>query len=717
MNKYDIVLAGLLHDIGKFFEKANNKGQSIAGIEVVSGVDHGHGVTSANFINHFSDKISKAGFDVEAVATMAQRHHELRGKGPASVEDAPIEYRPYCYIIDKADTLSSSERLSFSKGEGNQAYQLRRITNVFSLLAGKRYSQEAGVYTQVYGKVSSDSSLNNVATNKAMVESFVDEFSKIDVTMDTVVNSQRVFIGKVNQLLKKYTWCYPSDTTEYIRDISLYSHLQTTAAIAGVLYDDLTTNPEYKRGLGSDKERIGWQFTEVSIKDLRTQRVELIKIHLANAMDIVTSAGVADIPKVRAWLMKCKVDLNKAVYEDLGITAVNNICSDDYSSLFIVQNGAAARVVDIVKSFNRTLPQIVGKPLVFFEAAYSKLDLDEMASNDTGEIISKLNNTMDMQWENSHDGTKYFGLSSLMVSDDGKWGSVGIENIGTVSNFSSYGALKKSQEEIVAKLNSKLFAIVKVRVDNYGEVVPKLMSMTFKESNSIINNDAKDKRVGTICRLSALMDQVNKMIGLELKDCIYLYKGQDGLVFITTLDNAFKAGAGHQRIISKQSAGVLKTSLFVETVYSRDIDLAFNHMNQIASSLDKPGVTCYTGLELTEAQFNRIPNFVSMVTEAGSLKSGKGNLYKLLEFIGMYEDYCKTGDVHKLMCIPRFKYNATRNFNKDSITPELEALITEEFSKLTKVVNPSKADTDLFLIKQIIYDTLQTLKISSEVTE
>lgn len=715
MNKYDIVLAGLLHDIGKFFEKANIKGQSIAGIEVVSGVDHGHGVTSANFINHFSDKISKAGFDVEAVATMAQRHHELRGKGPASVEDAPVKYRPYCYIIDKADTLSSSERLSFSKGEGNQAYQLRRITNVFSLLAGKRYSQEAGVYTQVYGKVSSDSSLNNVATNKTMVESFVDEFSKIDVPMDTVVNSQRVFIGKVNQLLKKYTWCYPSDTTEYIRDISLYSHLQTTAAIAGVLYDDLTTNPEYKRGLGSDKERIGWQFTEVSIKDLRTQRVELIKIHLANAMDIVTSAGVADIPKVRAWLMKCKVDLNKAVYEDLGITAVNNLCSDDYSSLFIVQNGAADRVVDIVKSFNRTLPQIVGKPLVFFEAAYSKLDLDEMASNDTGEIISKLNNTMDMQWENSHDGTKYFGLSSLMVSDDGKWGSVGIENIGTVSNFSSYGALKKSQEEIVAKLNSKLFAIVKVRVDNYGEVVPKLMSMTFKESNSIINNDAKDKRVGTICRLSALMDQVNKMIGLELKDCIYLYKGQDGLVFITTLDNAFKAGAGHQRIISKQSAGVLKTSLFVETVYSRDIDLAFRSITQRESSIGKVEVTCYNGLELTEAQFNRIPNLVSLANETANLKSGKSNLYKLLEFTGMYEEYCRTGDVHKLMCIPRFKYNATRNFNKDSITPEFEALITAEFSKLAKTANPSKVDTDLFLIKQIVYDTLQTLRLVSEV--
>lgn len=716
MNKYDIILAGLLHDIGKFFEKANIKGQSIAGIEVVSGVDHGHGVTSANFINHFSDKISKAGFDVEAVATMAQRHHELRGKGPASVEDAPVKYRPYCYIIDKADTLSSSERLNTDGGK-RKDFQLRRITNVFSLLAGEKYSQEAGLYTKVYGKVTNKPGLNDEVTNKAMVESFVDEFSKIEIPTDTAISSQRAFIGRVNQLLKKYTWCYPSDTTEEIRDISLYSHLQTTAAIAGVLYDDLVTKPEYKRGLGSDKAQIGWKFTEVSIKELRTQRVGLVKVHLANAMDIVTSASVADIPKVRAWLMKCKVDLNKVVYEDLGITAVNNLCSDDYSSLFIVRNGAANRVVDIVKSFNRTLPQIVGKPLVFFETAYSKLDLDELVSNDTGETLSKLNNTIANQWGNSHDGVKYFGLSSLMVSDDGKWGSVGIENIGTVSNFSSYGVLKKSQEEIVAKLNSRIFAIVKVRIDNYGEVIPKLMSMTFKDANSIINNDAKDKRVGTICRLSALMDQINKMIGLELKDCIYLYKGQDGLVLVTTLDNAFKAGATHQRIISKQSAGALKTSLFVETVYSRDIDLAFRNMTQRESSIGKAEVTCYNGLELTEAQFNRIPNLISLANEAANLKSGKSNLYKLLEFIGMYEEYCRTGDVHKLMCIPRFKYNATRNFNKDSITPEFEALITAEFSKLAKAANPGKVDTDLFLIKQVVYDALQTLRLASEVNE
>lgn len=708
MNKYDIVLAGLLHDIGKFFEKANNKGSSISGIEI-STVDYGHGITSSNFINHFGDKLTQAGFDLEAVATMAQRHHEIREGGPASVEDAPVKYRPYCYIIDKADNLSSSERLNTDGGK-RKDYQLRRITNIFSLLTGKRYSQEAGLYNQVYGKVSDVAMLNDASTNKSMVEAFVSEFNEINTQETTQEETQRDFIDKVAKLLKKYTWCYPSDTTEYIRDISLYSHLQTTAAIAGALYDDLTTNPEYKRGLGQDKIQLGWEFTEVSIKELRTQRVELVKIHLANAMDIVSSASVTDIPKIMAWLMECKLNLTNEIYRELGITSVNNLCSDDYSSLFIVRDGDADKVVSIVKKFNRSIPQFVGKLIVYFEVANSKLDLDELVSNYTGEIIGNLNNTIAKQWGNPRYGVEYAGLNSLLVSDDGKWGKVGIGNIGTVSSFSTYKSLKKSQGEVADKLKAKVFAMVRVRVDNYDEVMLKLMSMTFEEANSIIKSDAKGKRVGTICRVSAMMDQVSRMLGLEFKECIYLYRGQDGIILLTTLDNAFKIGANHQRIISRQSIKALKTSLFIETAYGGDIDATFRRMTQLDRAHSKSGVICYNGIELTDDQFNKIPNYMSMVSETANLKSSKSNLYKLIEFIGMYEDYCRTGDTHLLMCIPRFNYNATRNFTNDSITTQFEALIKSEFNKISKANDLGKASSDLPLIKQVIYDTLQTLK-------
>ena len=708
MNKYDIVLAGLLHDIGKFFEKANSKGSSISGVEI-STVDYGHGVTSSNFINHFGDKLTQAGFDLEAVATLAQRHHEVRGGGPASVEDAPVKYRPYCYIIDKADNLSSSERLNTDGGK-RKDYQLRRITNIFSLLAGKRYSQEAGIYNQVYGKVSDAEMLNDASTNKSMVEAFVNEFTEIDTQGKAGVDGQRAFIDKVAKLLKKYTWCYPSDTTEYIRDISLYSHLQTTAAIAGVLYGDLTTNPEYKRGLGQDKSKLGWEFTEVSIKELRTQRVELVKIHLANAMDIVSSASVTDIPKIMAWLMDCKLNLTNEIYRELGITSVNCLCSDDYSSLFIVRDGDAGKVVSIVKKFNRSIPQFVGKLIVYFEVANSKLDLDELVSNDTGEIISNLNNAVVNQWGNPRCGVEYTGINSLMISDDGGWGRVGIGNIGTVSSFSTYKSLKKSQGEVADKLKAKVFAMVRVRVDNYDEVMLRLMSMNFEEANSIIKSDAKDKRVGTICRVSAMMDQVSRMIGLEFKECIYLYRGQNGIILLTTLDNAFRVGASHQRIISKQSIEALKTSLFIETVYGGDVDYTFRKITQLDRTHSKPGIICYNGIKLTNDQFNKIPNYMSMVSETANLKSSKGNLYKLIEFIGMYESYCRTGDTHLLMCIPRFNYNATRNFTNDSITKQFEEMVKSEFTKISQMDKPGDTSSDLPLIKQVIYDTLQTLR-------
>ena len=87
MNKYDIVLAGLLHDIGKFFEKANSKGQVVSGIEVSTEY---HGITSYTFIKYFGDKLTKGGFYFETNVEMAQRQFENNGCGHDSVEDAPV---------------------------------------------------------------------------------------------------------------------------------------------------------------------------------------------------------------------------------------------------------------------------------------------------------------------------------------------------------------------------------------------------------------------------------------------------------------------------------------------------------------------------------------------------------------------------------------------------------------------------------------------------
>lgn len=696
MNKYDIVLAGLLHDIGKFFEKANIKGQSIAGIEVST--EH-HGITSSNFINHFSDKLAQAGFDVEAVATMAQRHHEYKGGGPASVEDAPIEYRPYCYIIDKADNLSSSERLNTRASDGS--WQLRQLTNPFSILAGRRYSQEAGIFGEVYSQVTDENRLNSEVTNLSMLESFITDFGDIGIYE---TSSQLQFINDVNSILKKYTWCYPSDTREYIRDISLYSHLETTAALADVLYEGLVSNSNFKRGLSEDKRNLGWEFTEASIKELRISNIALIKINLANAMDLMMSSNISNTLAIQKFLMECKEELWSRIQRFIGITDVNTICSDDFSYTLLLSESILNKVIDAVKEFNRQLPQIIGKTPVFFESAYSLFSIETLIRNETGKILDGLDKTLSRQWENSKDGIGYFGIDSLMVKSDGKWGDVKVNRVVAFDLKDSISLRESRRPEIKSLLNSKVLALVKVSVINYTDIISKALSMTFNDVDSILDIDKanRDKQVGTICRLGAMLDQINKTLNLERPDCVYLYRGNDGIIFLTTLENAFKAGPTHQRIIFKQSSGQIKTSVSISTIYSKNIAAAYKVLNATEVRADE---IYYNGYKISYDQFSRIPGLMQMVKDSASLKSSKGNLYKILEFCGMYEMYKKTGDTHYMMCIPRFKYNAARNFTASSITDEFRALVTEEFNKASRL-----EETDLILLKLVVYDTLQQFK-------
>lgn len=716
MNKYDVILAGLLHDIGKFFEKANAKGTNLGGIEV-STVHHG--ITSGNFVSNFHNKLNQVGFDTEAVKEMVQRHHEYKGGGPASVEDAQLKYRPYCYIIDKADNISSSERLNTRSSDGN--WQLRQLTNIFSLVAGQRYSQEAGIYGEVYNRVNSDNKLNTQATNQKMVESFIQEFDSLEVLTtnktreSTQVERQQSFISKVDNLLKKYTWCYPSDTREYIRDISLYSHLQTTAMLAGVLYDDLTTNSEYKRGLESDKEALGWKFTEVSIKELRTESITIMQVHLANALELITSSTLADAQAIKAWIIKLRTKLESELTNKLGITSTNILCKTTTGFIVVVSNQQAYRVTEVIREVNSNIPQPLGNLALFFELAYSEVDTDTLASNNTGEIINNLAKSINRQYSDRKSGITYTGLESLLVdTSSNTWSNIEIAKVISVPEIVSTVKITPKQSELKDKLNSKALSLVKIRIDNYSDLVSGVMSKSFSDIPGYMELKDNNKYIGTICRLSTMIDQITRVVSLTMSDCLYLSSGTDGIVAITSVDRATKIASTHRRIISKQTAGSIETSIFIETVSGKTLEEAFRRIEDYESRYKTSDVIIYNGNQVDTDLFSKMLDMLNMVIESAALKSGKNNLYKFLEFISMYKQYCDTGDTSYLMFIPRFAYNASRNFNSESITNELQAYMGSKLDKLAKSSVVSKNDTELIVLGSLIYDALQIMKASGE---
>src|SRR5262249_28170940 len=98
---HTVLLAGLLHDIGKYFQRGEFGG-------LVSGQ---HPQVGANFVKAWHDDFARC-VDAELLHTLVQRHHE----SPAFREGLRVDditdphTRTLARLVSRADNLASSER-------------------------------------------------------------------------------------------------------------------------------------------------------------------------------------------------------------------------------------------------------------------------------------------------------------------------------------------------------------------------------------------------------------------------------------------------------------------------------------------------------------------------------------------------------------------------------------------------------------------------------
>lgn len=97
-----VVLAALLHDIGKFLNRADVKKK--------------HPLFSADYVSsdEFKKRIGESWVDLDLLKILVQRHHEYT-KMPDELLVQKIEdpcTRALAYIVSRADSYSSSERLA-----------------------------------------------------------------------------------------------------------------------------------------------------------------------------------------------------------------------------------------------------------------------------------------------------------------------------------------------------------------------------------------------------------------------------------------------------------------------------------------------------------------------------------------------------------------------------------------------------------------------------
>ena len=214
---HTIVLAALLHDIGKFYQRGLDEKERKSRNHASLGLEC--------FQKFFSEKIKiiLGEEEKERIASTINTHHD--NAGFVTLADA-LSAGMEKIALDEEETENPSEECLLSifdaislgnhrKNDQQQyAYYLKPLSlEKKDLFPGKYYKQ---ILTAEYN---------------SLWENFITEIKYI-----TAVNS-RSYLNGLYAVLQKYTCCIPSAAYKYEPDISLFDHAKITAAIAGCLYN------------------------------------------------------------------------------------------------------------------------------------------------------------------------------------------------------------------------------------------------------------------------------------------------------------------------------------------------------------------------------------------------------------------------------------------------------------------------------------------------
>ena len=225
-----IALAGLLHDIGKFGQRAEididlQSYDKNLYCPFFNGYhSHIHAIYSADFLKQIvskqmdNSKPIPALIDGESFENISARHHRVYDNGTAKE-----------WIVAIADRISSGfERDTFdkynqSKEKGN--YKEIRLDSIFD--EQKKYQLKEFNENNIF---SVDSYIGDAKEYTLLYKDFEKDLKLL------LQKPNQNFIKCIEFLLKKYTSVIPSSTYGTKANIPLYDHLKTTAVFASALY-------------------------------------------------------------------------------------------------------------------------------------------------------------------------------------------------------------------------------------------------------------------------------------------------------------------------------------------------------------------------------------------------------------------------------------------------------------------------------------------------
>ncbi len=229
-----LVLSALLHDIGKFAQRANRPySKEMEGEYLTSYMGrpgHWHTVYSDYFLENDLPLPVELEESRSHIARIASAHHRPDEKSLPEMS------------VMIADRLSSGlDRITDEEHESKVGFRESRLISIFDEieLAKHQFQAPGNAFHDLVPLESSDERIfprqgdpkGPPEDYVQLFNQFIPELQKLNTRIDF-----RFYLDGIISLLEKYTWCIPSSAYKTLPDVSLFDHSFSTASIAQALY-------------------------------------------------------------------------------------------------------------------------------------------------------------------------------------------------------------------------------------------------------------------------------------------------------------------------------------------------------------------------------------------------------------------------------------------------------------------------------------------------
>ncbi len=323
---FELALAGLLHDVGKFAQRADAL-RDRADPESYCPADprthrrtHIHAALSAAFVDEYLPWLTDPGRGSNQVAGFAGRHH-----APSSHAD---------WVVTLADRWASGMDRG-AKPDGpdfDRGYWHRRVlpARLRPILASVGVAEPEEAYLPLTPldatpealcerSPSLPSATDSLEAYRHHWNAFLEELKRISTTAGAPLGERiRCFLPTFAALFEKYAWCIPAATDDALADISLYDHSRAVAALAAALW----------RELGPEEAEVAGR-PEAEVKDTAAPRFTLLVGDLSGIQRFlysIASAGAARLLRGRSFYLQLLTEgIGRALLRRLGLPPTNLI--------------------------------------------------------------------------------------------------------------------------------------------------------------------------------------------------------------------------------------------------------------------------------------------------------------------------------------------------------------------------------------------------------